>query len=78
MYKVVFSCLFILRRLTVTPGFTFEPRDRSYLPKELPSNVPGTCHFLTGYKHPDVPEESKLDDHIRIGLKDIDLCGDIA
>lgn len=67
---------FIFRRLVVTPGFTFEARDRSYLPKEFPSNVPGTCHFLAAYKHPDLPEESKLDDHIREGLKDMDLCGE--
>ncbi|XP_060531706.1 head-specific guanylate cyclase isoform X1 [Cylas formicarius] len=63
-------------RLITTPGFSFEPRDRSCLPKDFPSGIPGTCHFINGYKHPEVPEECSLAQHIEAGLKDIGLSVD--
>lgn len=56
-----------------TPGFSFEARDRSFLPKDFPASIPGTCHFLTKYKHPDVADDMPLADHIKAGLKDIGL-----
>ena len=55
------------------PGFTFEERGREYLPKDFPANIPGTCYFLNSYKHPDLPEESSLDEFIDAALEDIGL-----
>ncbi|KAL1509679.1 hypothetical protein ABEB36_004384 [Hypothenemus hampei] len=65
-------------RLLSTQGFSFEARDRSCLPKDFPTNIPGTCHFLTGYKHGKVPEDAPLADHIEAGLRDIGLTGENA
>ncbi|XP_076274488.1 guanylate cyclase 1 soluble subunit alpha 2 isoform X2 [Rhynchophorus ferrugineus] len=64
------------RRLITTPGFSFEARDRSCLPKDFPSHIRGTCHFLIGYKHPDVAEDAPLVQHIRAGVKDLGLSFD--
>ncbi|KAJ3658978.1 hypothetical protein Zmor_010688 [Zophobas morio] len=65
-------------RLVMTEGFSFEARDRSCLPKDFPRNIPGTCHFLTGYKHESVAEDAPLTQHIEAGLKDIGLSSDIS
>lgn len=65
-------------RLVQRPGFSFEERDSSCLPKDFPANIPGTCHFLTGYKHPDVGEDAPLTQHIESGLLDIGLNSDLA
>jgi guanylate cyclase soluble subunit alpha len=66
------------RRLVAAGGFSFEARDRSCLPKDFPRNIPGTCHFLTGYKHPDLDDDASLTQHIESGLKDIGLSSDVS
>ena len=33
--------------------FETEARPRDCLPKNFPSDIPGTCHFLNGYRHPE-------------------------
>ncbi|CAG9762831.1 unnamed protein product [Ceutorhynchus assimilis] len=63
-------------RLLDTPGFTFEARDRSSLPKDFPANIPGTCHFIKDFKHPNVAEDAPLVEHINAGLRDIGLNED--
>ncbi|XP_068907117.1 head-specific guanylate cyclase [Tenebrio molitor] len=65
-------------RLVAAGGFSFEARDRSCLPKDFPRNIPGTCHFLTGYKHPDLDDDASLTQHIESGLKDIGLSSDVS
>ncbi|XP_066257078.1 head-specific guanylate cyclase [Euwallacea similis] len=65
-------------RLLLTAGFSFEVRDRSCLPKDFPPSIPGTCHFLSGYKHSNVDDSAALADHIEAGLKDIGLTIDSA
>lgn len=59
-------------------GFITEERDRSCLPKDLPAHIPGTCHFLTGYKHLEVEEDEPLAKHIEAGLLDIGLKSDFS
>ncbi|RZC41411.1 head-specific guanylate cyclase, partial [Asbolus verrucosus] len=65
-------------RLVKTDGFGFEARDRNCLPKDFPRNIPGTCHFLTEYKHPHLTEADSLTQHIEAGLKDIGLSSDLS
>lgn len=59
--------------LVQTPGFEFEPRGREFLPKGFPSNIPGNCYFITGYKHPEVSEDSLLEIHVNAALNEIGL-----
>ncbi|CAH1108833.1 unnamed protein product [Psylliodes chrysocephalus] len=63
-------------RLTRAGGFITEERDRDCLPKDFPAHIPGTCHFLTGYKHRKVPEDASIARHIEAGLLDIGLKWD--
>ncbi|XP_044254715.1 head-specific guanylate cyclase isoform X1 [Tribolium madens] len=65
-------------RLVRFEGFNFEARDRSCLPKDFPANIPGTCHFLSDYKHPSLPPDDSLTQHIEAGLKEIGLNSDIS
>lgn len=65
-----------------TPTFETEERPRDCLPKNFPSDVEGTCHFLTGYRHPDyVPEpgdtsgESLQRRHIRYATRLLRIGG---
>ncbi|KAG5889196.1 hypothetical protein JTB14_000621 [Gonioctena quinquepunctata] len=64
-------------RLLRAGGFTTEERDQDCLPKDFPSYIPGTCHFLTGYKHPEVEDDATLAQHIERGLLDIGLKCDL-
>ncbi|XP_050440363.1 head-specific guanylate cyclase [Adelges cooleyi] len=61
--------------LMKTPGFSFEERSRSCLPTGFPEHIPGTCHFLLSYTHPDMSAEvaADLDAHIATGLKQLTL-----
>lgn len=61
------------RDLVKMPGFELTPRDRSCLPKELPSSISGTCYFLTGYKHSSLPEDAGLQQHINAALKELGI-----
>lgn len=54
-----------------TPGFSFEERNRSCLPTGFPEHIPGTCHFLLSYAHPDVSSDGGLDAHIDAGLRQL-------
>ncbi|XP_057661491.1 head-specific guanylate cyclase isoform X2 [Diorhabda carinulata] len=63
-------------RLIRAGGFITEERDVTCLPKGFPSHIPGTCHFLTGYKHQDVDENATMAEHIEAGLLDIGLKWD--
>ncbi|KAK6626330.1 Head-specific guanylate cyclase [Polyplax serrata] len=54
-------------------GFTMEARPRECLPRGFPSDIPGTCHFLTSYKHPEVDAEAPLEDHINEALNELSL-----
>nr|XP_023017646.1 head-specific guanylate cyclase [Leptinotarsa decemlineata] len=63
-------------RLIRAGGFTTEERDHECLPKDFPSYIPGTCHFLVGYNHPDVDEDAPLASHIEKGMLDIGLKWD--
>ncbi|KAK5643101.1 hypothetical protein RI129_006946 [Pyrocoelia pectoralis] len=65
-------------RLMQSPGFSFEERPHECLPKDFPTHIPGTCHFLTGYHHPDISPDKDLADHIETALKDIGLCSDLS
>ncbi|XP_048512030.1 head-specific guanylate cyclase isoform X2 [Athalia rosae] len=60
--------------LTEVPGFILEPRSKDNLPKEMPANVPGTCHFLNGYKHCDVDEDAPLESHIKVALEELGIA----
>ncbi|XP_025832310.1 head-specific guanylate cyclase [Agrilus planipennis] len=55
------------------PGFEFEERPREWLPKGFPSDIPGTCYFLKSYRHPDLPEEASLTEHVDAARKDVGL-----
>lgn len=56
-----------------TPGFVLEERPKENLPKEMPRDTEGTCHFLTDYKHPEVDENQPLDDHVQAALKEFGI-----
>lgn len=62
--------------MVTTPGFSFEERPKECLPKDFPANIPGSCHFIKGYHHINVPEDAPLDKHIEEGLKDIGIVID--
>lgn len=64
---------FCFRRLIEAGGFLTMERDRSCLPKDFPPHLPGTCHFLVGYRHPKVSYYESISEHIRAGLSDIGL-----
>ncbi|XP_069688238.1 head-specific guanylate cyclase [Periplaneta americana] len=59
--------------LIQTPGFSFMARPRSCLPRGFPANIPGTCHFLLGYRHPDLPESAALSEHVEAGVRDLGI-----
>ncbi|XP_014204807.1 head-specific guanylate cyclase [Copidosoma floridanum] len=61
--------------LMKTPGFILDERSRDNLPKEMPRDTEGTCHFLNNYKHPDVDENVPLDDHIQAALNEYEING---
>ncbi|KAF5285336.1 hypothetical protein FQA39_LY04435 [Lamprigera yunnana] len=61
------------RRLIRSPGFSFEERSRECLPKDFPAHIPGTCHFLTGYQHPDISPDNDLTEHVDAALREIGL-----
>ncbi|XP_072401486.1 head-specific guanylate cyclase [Diabrotica undecimpunctata] len=63
-------------RLIRAGGFVTEERDQKCLPKGFPSHIPGTCHFLTDYKHQDLHEDAPIAQHIEAGLLDIGLKWD--
>ncbi|CAH1174093.1 unnamed protein product [Phaedon cochleariae] len=65
-------------RLFRAGGFSSEQRDQSCLPKDFPSDIPGTCHFLTGYTHPNIAEDAPLSQHIEAGLLDIGIKADLS
>ncbi|XP_046488944.1 guanylate cyclase 1 soluble subunit alpha 2 isoform X1 [Neodiprion pinetum] len=60
--------------LTERAGFILEPRTKDNLPKEIPASLPGTCHFLNGYKHGDVEDDAPLDDHVNAALEELGIC----
>ncbi|XP_001602491.2 head-specific guanylate cyclase [Nasonia vitripennis] len=57
------------------PGFILEERSRDNLPKEMPRDTEGTCHFLNDYKHPEVEENEPLDTHIQAALNELGING---
>ncbi|XP_029343407.1 head-specific guanylate cyclase [Acyrthosiphon pisum] len=61
--------------LMKTPGFSFEERSRSCLPVGFPEHIPGTCHFLLSYAHPDMSADgaTDLDAHVTAGLRQLTL-----
>ncbi|XP_050538444.1 head-specific guanylate cyclase isoform X2 [Daktulosphaira vitifoliae] len=60
--------------LMKTPGFSFEERSRSCLPAGFPEHIPGTCHFLLSFVHPEMTnEDGDLDAHISTALKQLTL-----
>lgn len=59
--------------LTEDPGFTMESRPRDCLPRGFPSDIPGTCYFLHGYKHVKISDEDPLETHINEALKNLSL-----
>ncbi|XP_063229103.1 head-specific guanylate cyclase [Bacillus rossius redtenbacheri] len=59
--------------LKKTPGFTITPRPRSCLPRGFPADIPGTCHFLHGYKHPSLPASDPLSEHVAAALRELRL-----
>lgn len=60
-----------------TPGFVLEERSKDNLPKELPANTEGTCHFLNNYHHPDVDENELLDVHIQAAVTEFGITGSL-
>lgn len=58
------------------PGFSFEERSHECLPKDFPAHIPGSCYFLDGFKHPDLPEDASLDESIDTARKDVGLYSD--
>ncbi|GJQ77350.1 hypothetical protein Trydic_g20760 [Trypoxylus dichotomus] len=58
------------------PGFDFEERGRECLPKDFPGHIRGSCYFLNAYKHPDMPEDAPLDEHIDAARRDAGLYCD--
>ncbi|KAJ8676637.1 hypothetical protein QAD02_012424 [Eretmocerus hayati] len=58
-------------------GFIMEERSRDNLPKEMPQDTEGTCHFLNDYKHPEVDEAETLDVHIQTALNDLGINGNM-
>ncbi|KAJ8979494.1 hypothetical protein NQ317_000370 [Molorchus minor] len=60
-------------RLNTAGGFVTEERDHIHLPKDFPTDIMGTCHFLTAYKHSNVFDCEPLEKHIDAGLMDIGL-----
>lgn len=68
----ILFCLF--RCLQQTPGFSFAPRPSECLPVGFPAHIPGTCHFLLGYQHPDLPaEKASLSEHVEAGVRDLGI-----
>ncbi|XP_034937594.1 head-specific guanylate cyclase [Chelonus insularis] len=61
--------------LIQTPGFILEARTKDNLPKGMPANVPGTCHFINGYCHPDVNKSEPLDVHIQAAVTELGIAG---
>ncbi|XP_043267623.1 head-specific guanylate cyclase [Venturia canescens] len=59
------------------PGFIFEERTKDHLPKEMPTNISGTCHFLNDYKHPDIGDDDPLEIHIQAAIKELDITGSV-
>ncbi|PNF35758.1 hypothetical protein B7P43_G13045 [Cryptotermes secundus] len=60
--------------LLKTPGFFFAPRPRECLPVGFPAHIPGTCHFLLGYRHPEIPAEcDSLSRHVEAGVQDLGI-----
>ena len=58
-------------------GFILEARPKSALPKGFPAEIPGTCHFLNGFKHSSVSTDKDGPDvdHIGIILKELNIGG---
>ncbi|XP_047122155.1 head-specific guanylate cyclase-like [Schistocerca piceifrons] len=61
------------RWLVQTPGFEFEERPRECLPKGFPKDIPGTCYFVLGYKHPSLPADRPLADHVEAAIAELGL-----
>ncbi|CAH1393914.1 unnamed protein product, partial [Nezara viridula] len=59
--------------LRESEGFTFQPRERKYLPKEFPPHIAGTCHFLLGYYHPGLDPSAPASEHISRGARSLGL-----
>ena len=59
---------YVFRFLIQSPGFSFEPRSKDDLPKEMPPDTEGTCYFLEDYKHSSVESSKPLDAHIQAAL----------
>lgn len=68
---------FFFSHLIQRPGFVLEERTKDNLPKELPANTQGTCHFLNNYHHPDVDESEPLDVHIQAAVTELEITGSL-
>lgn len=76
MYAIRILFSLIYRMIEDYPGFEFEKRGRECLPKDFPAYIPGSCYFLNAYKHPDMPQDASLDEHIDVARKDVGLYFD--
>lgn len=74
MNNIKFACRSCLIQ---RPGFILEERTKDNLPKEMPTNVAGTCHFLNDYKHQDIKEDEPLEIHIQAAIKELDITGSV-
>ncbi|KAJ1529269.1 hypothetical protein ONE63_006069 [Megalurothrips usitatus] len=59
--------------LCLHPGFTTEARPRDCLPKGFPDSIPGTCHFVQHYCHPELPAAAPLADHVEAGRRELGI-----
>ncbi|XP_067129798.1 guanylate cyclase soluble subunit alpha-2-like [Centruroides vittatus] len=59
--------------LIKTEGFSLISRSSECLPREFPSDIEGTCHFLDSYQHPEVERHHPLDVHIKKVIEELEL-----
>lgn len=71
---VALTVLLLFRRLLCRhEGFATEARPRECLPKGFPDSVPGTCHFILRYRHPDVAADAPLADHVDTARRELGI-----
>ncbi|XP_071453120.1 head-specific guanylate cyclase [Hetaerina americana] len=58
--------------LSEWPGFHTEPRPRHCLPQGFFAEEGATCHFLLGYKNPDLSPGATLEQHVTAALSELE------
>ncbi|XP_046394651.1 head-specific guanylate cyclase [Ischnura elegans] len=58
--------------LSEWPGFDTKPRPRQCLPPGFAAEEGTTCHFLLGYKHPSLPPDASLEEHVTAALAELE------